>query len=81
MTTARTTTTTTTTRTTGDDDDGDGDIRPAARAHPFAEKINWYAVCADERKGVVIEASAFRCSPPASNPNPPPPLPLPTCMC
>ena len=25
-------------------------------AHPFAEKINWYAVCADERKGVVIEA-------------------------
>ena len=50
-------------------------------AHPFAEKINWYAVCADERKGAVIEASAFRCSPPASNPNPPPPLPLPTCMC
>ena len=50
-------------------------------AHPFAEKINWYAVCADERKGFVIEASAFRCSPPASNPNPPPPLPLPTCMC
>ena len=33
-------------------------------AHPFAEKINWYAVCTDERKGVVIEASAFRCSPP-----------------
>ena len=41
-------------------------------AHPFAEKINWYAVCADERKGVVIEASAFRCSPPRKQPKPSP---------
>ena len=33
-------------------------------AHPLAEKLNWCAVCADERKGAFIEASAFRCSPP-----------------
>jgi hypothetical protein len=44
-------------------------------AHPFAEKINWYAVCADERKGVVIEASAFRCSPPRKQPKPSPASP------
>ena len=81
------------TRSTAHLDDGGPSVTPRSEqvelvesdktdsAHPFAEKINWYAVCADERKGVVIEASAFRCSPPASNPNPPSPLPLPTCMC